>query len=370
MDYTQMRDNARKNFVKFLLENKYLVIGISLFLVLFFIINRYYIGRIEKCLSVHDVYKDIINQQIPLEQNKDIMKNNYILADFYICSSHKSYLPCTQYYDYSSPKAIEFALKSGSRYIELDVFNKGFCRETKPVVTNGENPGNWHYTTDIDLSDCFAVIKDIAFSNAISNKNDPLILMLNLNVEDNDFTNNTIAKYLRQYFGPRLLNSTYSYQRKNIGLTPIKELFQKVIIITNKSTKDTGLDELVNYNLELPFIRNYNNNMINDLHDREELINFNKRNISRVYSSDKSRNSNNFNPYGGWFLGCQIVALNFQNPDKFMKFYIDKFKDSSFVLKPLQLRYTPLTYKKPKKQSKKLSFAPKKINNPYYSITY
>lgn len=365
-----MRNIATENFMQFYRENKKMIIILVITTILLFFIRRMFFGRVDRCLSYLDKYKKIINQQIPLDQNKDVMKNNYILADFYICSSHKSYLPCTQYFDYSSPKAIEYVLKSGARYVELDIFNKGFCRETIPVVTNGVNPGNWHYTTDIDLEDCFRVIKEFAFSDIISNKNDPLILCLNLNIEQNDYSANIIAKLIKQYFGNRLLGSEYSYQRKNISLIPIKELFEKMIIISNISPKDTELDEFINYNFDLPFMRNYSNNQINEIIDREELINFNKRNITRVYNSDKSRNSNNFNPYGGWFLGCQFVTLNFQNPDKFMNFYIDKFKDSSFALKPIQLRYTPLTYKEAKKQSKKVSFAPKKVNNPYYTITY
>ena len=37
---------------------------------------------------------------------------DYILADFWIASSYKSYLPCTNYFDYASTDAITACLKA------------------------------------------------------------------------------------------------------------------------------------------------------------------------------------------------------------------------------------------------------------------
>jgi len=53
-----------------------------------------------------------------------------------------------------------------------------------------------------------------------------------------------------------------------------------------------------------------------------------------------------------------------------MRAYVKRFSKCSLILKPYKLRYKPLLIKAPLKQSKKVSFAPKKVTTPFYSITY
>ena len=40
------------------------------------------------------------NNTNPLQYNHKVMNSDFKLCDFYIASSYKSYLPCTNYYDY------------------------------------------------------------------------------------------------------------------------------------------------------------------------------------------------------------------------------------------------------------------------------
>ena len=62
--------------------------------------------------------------------------------------------------------------------------------------------------------------------------------------------------------------------------------------------------------------------------------------------------------------------MNYTEPTDFMRAYIKKFSKCSLILKPYKLRYKPILIKAPLKQSKKVSFAPKKVTTPFYSITY
>ena len=48
--------------------------------------------------------------------------------------------------------------------------------------------------------------------------------------------------------------------------------------------------------------------------------------------------SNNYNPLAPFNYGCQLVAMNYQTPDKYMNMMIDVFKKNSFILKPSGLR--------------------------------
>ena len=108
------------------------------------------------------------------------MQGDFRLCDFYVASSYKSYLPCTNYYDYACLSSIEkVLLQSGARYIDLDVFNKSFNPCTEPIVCNGDEIGNWQYTTSIHFTDVCELISKVAFSSQVKNPTDPLFININ-----------------------------------------------------------------------------------------------------------------------------------------------------------------------------------------------
>jgi phosphatidylinositol phospholipase C beta len=47
-----------------------------------------------------------------------------------------------------------------------------------------------------------------------------------------------------------------------------------------------------------------------------EFVNYNKRQLSRVYPKGTRVDSSNFTPQTFWNAGCQLVALNFQSLGK------------------------------------------------------
>lgn len=59
--------------------------------------------------------------------------------------------------------------------------------------------------------------------------------------------------------------------------------------------------------------------------------------LSRVYPKGQRIDSSNYNPVPFWNSGSQMVALNYQTPDKPMQLNFGKFKENGgcgFVLKP------------------------------------
>ncbi|XP_062337457.1 1-phosphatidylinositol 4,5-bisphosphate phosphodiesterase delta-1b isoform X1 [Osmerus eperlanus] len=76
--------------------------------------------------------------------------------------------------------------------------------------------------------------------------------------------------------------------------------------------------------------------------------------LSRIYPAGSRTDSSNYNPVPLWNAGCQIVALNFQTPDKDMNVNQGKFQTngkSGYILKPSFLRdqasmFNPLTLTK------------------------
>lgn len=61
-----------------------------------------------------------------------------------------------------------------------------------------------------------------------------------------------------------------------------------------------------------------------------EFVNYNKRQLSRVYPRGTRVDSSNFLPHQFWNAGCQLVALNYQSLGKFLVIF---FTELSLVRK-------------------------------------
>ncbi|KAJ1919904.1 hypothetical protein H4219_001684 [Mycoemilia scoparia] len=77
--------------------------------------------------------------------------------------------------------------------------------------------------------------------------------------------------------------------------------------------------------------------------NKEKLVALNRKIISRVYPYFSRVNSGNFNPLSFWGSGCQMVALNYQTPDKSMQINDALFRTNGYtgyILKPSYLRHS------------------------------
>ncbi|CAF1065887.1 unnamed protein product [Adineta steineri] len=77
--------------------------------------------------------------------------------------------------------------------------------------------------------------------------------------------------------------------------------------------------------------------------DIRSMILFNQNHFTRVYPdfSRRSWNSHNFEPIPHWSAGCQMVALNFQMPDRQMHYNAGRFAangGSGYILMPKYIR--------------------------------
>nr|CDJ83436.1 Phospholipase C and C2 calcium-dependent membrane targeting and Protein of unknown function DUF1154 domain containing protein [Haemonchus contortus] len=78
-----------------------------------------------------------------------------------------------------------------------------------------------------------------------------------------------------------------------------------------------------------------------------EFVNYNKRQLSRIYPKGARVDSSNFLPQIFWNAGCQMVALNFQTPDVYMQLNMGKFEyncGSGYLLKPDFMRRPDRTF--------------------------
>lgn len=352
-----------------------LVILSVIFIVIFvYVYFKFFFNRINRFMNRMSEYKVDL---LPFTEIKGVgdRTKNYKLCDFYVASSYKSYLPCTNYYDYASIQSITECIKYGARYIDLDIMCKDFSSCAEPVVCNGDEVGNWQYTNALDLNEVLTAITKTAFSaSSVKNPTDPLFINFNFKTWGNKITIDKAAKIIKKSLIHRLLSKKYSFQGRfantNIALTSIRSFEGKIIIISTGDISDTKMDELTNMHSKVYNFRDLTYSQLKETYDAQENMEFNKKNFTRVIPDFKNRWKDNFNYFTPYYLGCQFICMNYTEPTDFMKSYIKRFSKHSFILKPYKLRYHPVAVKQPLQQTKKVSFAPKKVTTPMYSITY
>jgi len=78
-----------------------------------------------------------------------------------------------------------------------------------------------------------------------------------------------------------------------------------------------------------------------------DYVNYNKRQMARIYPKGARVDSSNFMPQVFWNAGCQLVSLNFQTPDLPMQLNLGKFEyngNCGYLLKPEFMRKLDKTF--------------------------
>ena len=258
-------------------------------------------------------------------ENQDKKILEHTLKEFIIAASHNTYIPCYQNIDIANKLAIRNALLLGSRVIELDLFiNK---KNYEPIILHGSEgktiKSDIYTTSAINFEEACIEINNTAFKKTT----DPLIITLELNTHKNEVVNTNTANILREIFGERLLAKD---ETKSIGDYKLSELMGKVIILSGGGSSGE-LNNVINNTWYDDKLQNISSNT----EITDEIINFNKTGITRVYPAGNVRGhfSGNFDPKKFWDAGCQIVAMNYQTNDTGMIDNNNMFKNSSFILK-------------------------------------
>ena len=292
--------------------------------------------------------------------------NKNTLGDYYVSSSGYTIIPGNTINTYIVTDAITKVVKGGARVIELDVY----AVDKKPVVglADAKTLKMTTYNT-LSFEDCCVTIANSAFNSAVTpGYNNPFILSLVFHTSDNAILTQC-ADTMKNTLRKNMLNSEYSYQRKNLAVEPICNLMGKLVVVSGEHIKGNGMDELVNMSWVSSQMRRMTYTQASQTFDHEELIEFNKRNITLVVPDMKTSAITNGNAEICFSYGCQWVAMCWGSLDNAMELYTGTFSDSSFGIKPDPLRYKPTTYPDPKPQSADVSFQPKQIKSPMYDYT-
>jgi len=310
------------------------------------------------------------------------------LNEYFISSSHNTYLLGRQVGGSSSVEGYTKALQRGCRSIEIDIWDG----EKGPIVSHGHT-----FTSTIGLADVFDTVRKYAFIVT------PFPLILSLEVHCKPEYQLKIVELLRSIFGETLV--TEPLMSNSSQLPSPMELKHKVLVKVKKSLKEidaestsfsssvtsssTAYEEtsggeefekrpkiskkkknhykvipelsalgiyasgLKFTNFSLPesktvnhvfsFSENTINSMVKDNDKSYLLKKHNRKYMMRVYPSGMRYNSTNFNPIKYWNLGAQMVATNWQTYDLGQQLSEAMFNcgaKSGYVLKPPQLRNT------------------------------
>lgn len=286
--------------------------------------------------------------------------NDYLLTDYNVAGSGYSVLGGKTVYDSISTDALAKVISAGARIVELHIYDV----KKEPVVGVADEKTKKMLTYNtLSLEQCCITIANSAFTQP-----SPFILSLVFHTDDTVVINKA-ADILKLTLRKFMLDSSYSYQRKNLALEPVCNLLGKLIIVSGEHHKGNGMDELVNISWSSSLCRRLTYTQASQTYDHDELINYNKRNITLVVPDLDTASMENKNAEVLYSFGCQWVLVNYGSPDSAMEYYVGRFGDTAFVLKPDELRYKPVTYKAPEPQTPAVSFQPKRMTSPLFDYT-
>jgi hypothetical protein len=312
------------------------------------------------------------------------------LRDFYIKTAYNCCASGDFKSDYVSMCALYNVITQGCRCLDFEIY----CLNDTPVVaiSSIDQIGVKQSYNFLYVSDVLTAINNYAFSGNTMpsilagetlqrfcpNPTDPLFLHFRLKTNNVDVVNQ-LAALIAQTFESKLLPIQFMREAngKNMTKTPIKDLVDdvngKVVIMVEKTSisgsmpilyQSANMWELTNITTNSVFIYEKRFTDIKNTNAPNDVVNFNRQNMTIVLP-DLNENNTNYIYVVPRLLGCQFIAMNFQNNDQNLISYNKFFDDSksAFVPRPPELLYVPVHVPAPEPIDKDLLFSSKKAIN-------
>lgn len=352
----------------------FIIVVITLMIILIaFIYYFYYSGlRSRECKIMNAVYGELNGKIRSIDDSEQF---NYLFRDYYIKSAYNCCSGGNYKNDFVDTCNLKSVLKQGVRGLDFEIFSI----DDKPVVATSTSDSYYVKETFnyIYFGDVMNIIRDYAFASSTApNASDPIIIHLRIKSNNQDMYKNfaTLLKNYENILLPK--DYGFEYYGKNLGTVELKKFTQngsKVVIIVERSNL-TFLEvpqfyEFVNMTSNSVFMRALHYYDIKYTPDLQELIQFNKQNMT-IGMPDKGSNPDNPSSIVMRECGCQLLAMRYQKIDTNVEENDVFFNENgyAFVLKPERLRYIPVTIPAPPPQNPELSFATRSVQSDFYKF--
>jgi hypothetical protein len=374
MDNSQ--DKAINNAIKSVTEMKestaiFYLVTITLMIILIAFLYYFYYSflRSKECSTMNSIYGDLNGKIRSIDNSEQF---NYTFKDYYIKTAYNCCSGGNYRNDYVDTCILKALLKQGVRGLDFEIFSI----EDKPVVATSTSDSYYIKETFnyVDFGDVMKIIRDYAFSTATApNGLDPIIIHLRIKSNNQEMYKN-FAKLL-EGFESLLMSKDYDseYYGQNFGNVEIQKLMGKIVIIVDRSNTSflecPEFYKFINMTSNSVFMRSLHYYDIKYTPDLNELINFNKQNMT-IGMPDKGANPENPSSVVMRETGCQLLGMRYQYIDVNIE-ENDIFFDENgyaFVLKPELLRYVPVTIPLPPPQNPELSYATRSVQSDFYKF--
>uniref|UniRef100_A0A8C9XIX7 Phosphoinositide phospholipase C n=1 Tax=Sander lucioperca TaxID=283035 RepID=A0A8C9XIX7_SANLU len=304
------------------------------------------------------------------------------LNNYFIATSHNTYLSGDQLLSQSRVEMYAYVLQAGCRCVEVDCWDGP---DGEPIIHHG-----YTLTSKILFKDVIETINKYAFTKS------PYPVILSIENHCTVPQQKKMAEYLREVLQDKLdLSSVNVNECKKL---PSPEILKGKILVKGKklpanldpdaeegdvSDEDTvlaiflvstvtlvlfvynspyrkrktmrlsrALSDLVKYTKSVrvhdietqAFVNSWQVSSLNETVMNQilqlkpgELVRFNQRQLLRVYPSNYRVDSSNFNPQPYWNTGCHMVAMNYQTEGRMLELNQAKFSSNGncgYILRP------------------------------------
>lgn len=322
----------------------------------------------------------------------DYMGKN--IRDFYIKTAYNCCASGNFKSDYVTMCALYNVIAQGCRCLDFEIY----CLNNIPVVavSSVDQIGVKQSYNFLNVVDVLSAVNTYALNSNgntlptfvpgnknepqrfCPNPNDPLFLHFRLKTNNVNVVNH-LASIIAKTFESKLLPIQFMREAngKNMTKTPIKDLVDningKVVIMVEKNSNTGGMPilyrsanmwELTNITTNSVYIHEKRFTDIKNTNSPKEVVDFNRQNMTIVLP-DLNENNTNYIYVVPRLLGCQFIAMNFQNKDQNLISYNSFFDNGkcAFIPRPAELLYVPVLVPAPKPIDKALLFSTKNTIN-------
>lgn len=352
----------------------YMIIAFTFIVLIIFIGYMIYLSRLQKaeCSYMNSLYPSVNGNLRPISTSDPDCSGN--LFDYYIKTAYNACSGGSYKNDFVDICNLKAVIKQGVRCLDFEIYSVN----DQPVVATSTTD-NYHVKetfNSVNFGTVMETIRNYAFSGGTCpNPTDPVLIHLRFK-SNNQNMYSKIAEIFKSNTDI-MLGPSYSYESegKNLGNTPLLSLQNKVILIVDRTNtaflENKDLIEYVNLTSNSIFMREYDFYNIKNNPDINELTDFNRRGMTIVVP-DNGYSPANPNGMICRASGCQMVAIRYQLVDNYLMenaLFFDR-AGYAFALKPIELRYQPVTVPAPTPQNPAYSYGTRTASTDFYSFNF